>query len=122
LYSLKETYIENCKFMMSRDIVKHLRMLKHNGQYLWQQDFENSGANRILGIEIVISSEMPQLLDKKGIIILADFKSAYNIVDRHDVRLLRDPYTEKPFIKFFATKRVGGDVVNTSAVRILSAV
>lgn len=120
VYSLKEVYIENCKFMMSRDIVKNLRMLKQDGQYLWQQNFESGGASRILGIEVVVSPEMPQLKDKKGIIILADFKSAYNIVDRHDVRLLRDPYTEKPFIKFFATKRVGGDVVNTNALRILS--
>lgn len=120
LYSLKESYIENCKFMMSRDMVKHLRMLKHDGRYLWQQNFENSGSNRILGIEVVVSSDMPKLEDKKAVIVLADFKSAYNIVDRHDIRLLRDPYTEKPFIKFFATKRVGGDVVNSSALRILS--
>ena len=51
-------------------------------------------------------------------IALGDFKSEYKIVDRTGINLMRDPYTEKPFVKFYAVKRVGGDVVNPSAVKL----
>ena len=52
-------------------------------------------------------------------IALADFKSAYKIVDRIGIRVLRDPYTFKPFVKFYSTKRVGGDVINFEAIKLL---
>lgn len=58
-------------------------------------------------------------LDKKGnAIAIGDFKTAYKIVDRSGINIMRDPYTEKPFVKFYAVKRVGGDVVNPKAIKI----
>ena len=58
-------------------------------------------------------------LDKKGnAIAIGDFKTAYKIVDRSGINIMRDPYTEKPFVKFYAVKRVGGDVVNQEAIKI----
>jgi HK97 family phage major capsid protein len=52
-------------------------------------------------------------------VALGDFQSAYQVVDRQGVRILRDPYTDKPFVKFYATKRVGGDVINFEAIKLL---
>ncbi|NCV94367.1 MAG: phage major capsid protein, partial [Burkholderiaceae bacterium] len=53
------------------------------------------------------------------VVAYANWKQAYQIVDRVGIRILRDPYTEKPFIKFYATKRVGGDVANYEAIKLL---
>ena len=61
---------------------------------------------------------MPDVEKDKLAIALGDFKSEYKIVDRTGINLMRDPYTEKPFVKFYAVKRVGGDVVNPSAVKL----
>jgi HK97 family phage major capsid protein len=52
-------------------------------------------------------------------IAFADFKRAYQIVDREGIRILRDPFTDKPFVKFYTTKRVGGDVVNFEAIKLM---
>jgi HK97 family phage major capsid protein len=52
-------------------------------------------------------------------VAVGDFKRAYLIVDRIGIRTLRDPFTSKPFVKFYTTKRVGGEVINTEAVKIL---
>jgi HK97 family phage major capsid protein len=54
--------------------------------------------------------------------MFGDFKRGYQIVDRHDIRILRDPFTHKPFIKFYATKTVGGDIMNENAIRFLKTV
>lgn len=61
---------------------------------------------------------MPDLGADNLAVALGDFKSAYKIVDRSGINIMRDPFTEKPFIKFYAVKRVGGDVVNPSAIKL----
>jgi HK97 family phage major capsid protein len=61
---------------------------------------------------------MPDIGDGKLAIAFGDFRSAYKIVDRQGIYMMRDPYTEKPFVKFYATKRVGADIVNKNAIRL----
>ena len=60
---------------------------------------------------------MPEIKADSLSIAIGDFKSAYKIVDRSGINLLRDPYTDKPFVRFYAVKRVGGDVVNPEAIK-----
>ena len=62
---------------------------------------------------------MPLPIGGNIAIAFADFKASYKIVDRAGIRVLRDPFTEKPFVKFYTTKRVGGDIMNFSAVKLL---
>ncbi len=120
-YSLKEQYSANAKFLLSRDALQHIRMLKSTGtgQYLWQPNYAGDGPDTLLGAEVVECAQMPKVAPNALAVVLADFKQAYQIVDRSDIRVLRDPYTDKPFIKYYATKKVGADVINTSAIRIL---
>ncbi|WP_255359838.1 phage major capsid protein, partial [Wolbachia endosymbiont of Laodelphax striatellus] len=68
----------------------------------------------LMGIPVYQSADMPPTM-----IAVADFKQAYKIVDNRGMRILRDPYTNKPYVRFFVTKRVGGEVVNTSAIKLL---
>ncbi|MFO0110743.1 MAG: phage major capsid protein, partial [Alphaproteobacteria bacterium] len=63
--------------------------------------------------------DMPVVAANSLSVAIADFKRAYLIVDRVGVRMLRDPYTAKPFVRFYATKRVGGEVVNFDAIKLL---
>lgn len=121
-YSLHEQYAVNGKFLMNRSVLQAIRMLKNQstGQYIWQPSLNESGHDTILGCEIVLAADMPAITASGPVVAFADFKAAYHIVDRQSVRILRDPFTDKPFVKFYATKRVGGDVVNAKAIKLLS--
>ncbi len=120
-YSLPHNHTHNAKFLLGYDALQNIRMLKekNSGRYIWQPDFSSKGMNTILGCEIVVSSDMPKVSDITPSVVFGDFKKAYQIVDRHGIRILRDPFTNKPFIKFFATKTVGGGVIDDNAIRFL---
>ena len=68
---------------------------------------------------MALAADMPVPAASSLSIAIADFKRAYLIVDRIGIRTLRDPFTSKPFVKFYTTKRVGGEVVNTDAIKLL---
>jgi len=120
-YSLKEVYAVKAKFLMSRSAVQAVRMLKDttNGKYLWQPGLSLGNADTLLGAEVLQAADMPGLTDGALSVAFGDFSTAYQIVDRDGIRVLRDPFTEKPFVKFYSTKRVGGDVVNFEALKLL---
>lgn len=70
----------------------------------------------IFGIPVVCCANMPNIENDTLPIIVGDLKAGYKIVERSHMNIMRDPYTEKPFVKFYATKRVGGDVFNADAM------
>ncbi|ETO16226.1 HK97 family phage major capsid protein, partial [Reticulomyxa filosa] len=111
-FSLKEIFSVKAKFLMSRDAIQAVRMLKDaiSGKYLWQPGLEANVPDTILGAEVIQSADMPNTSENSLVIAYADFKKAYHVVDRQGIRILRDPYTNKPYVKFYTTKRVGGDV------------
>lgn len=114
-YSLNEYYSKNASFLMNRSTLKDVRLLKsETGQYLWQPSLSLETPDTLMGIPVYQSADMPPTM-----IAVADFKQAYKIVDNRGMRILRDPYTNKPYVRFFVTKRVGGEVVNTSAIKLL---
>ncbi|HJD60222.1 MAG TPA: phage major capsid protein [Rickettsia endosymbiont of Omalisus fontisbellaquei] len=117
--SLKEEYLANATLLMNRITLSEVQKLKDNqGRFIWQQSLSDSFKQTIFGVPVVCSSDMPPI-DKKGnSIAIGDFKAGYKIVDRSGINIMRDPYTEKPFVKFYAVKRVGGDVVNQEAIKI----
>lgn len=120
-YSLPTEYAANATFLMHRNTLQLLRGLKcpKTGHYLWSPGLADKAPDTLLGAPIMECQDMP-LADKDALpIVFADFKTAYRIVDRTGIRMLRDPFTEKPFVKFYATKRVGGDTINHKAVKIL---
>ena len=119
-FSLKSKYTNNAKFLLSREALQQIRLLKNsNGQYLWQAGLSESTPANILGAEFLVSSEMPDVGSGKTPIAFGDFKQGYQIVDRQGIRILRDPYTLKPFVKFYSTKRLGGDVIDSNAIKLL---
>jgi len=120
IYGLKEEYRTNATWAMNRSVEAEVRKLKDGqGNYLWQPDFSQRNGRAILGANIINFEDMPGIASDSLSIAVADWEEAYQIVDRVGIRVLRDPYTGKPFVKFYTTKRVGGGVVNFEAIKLV---
>ena len=119
-YSLKEQYVNRASFVMPRSAVSAIRMLKDetSGAYLWQPALLGGKEDTLMGCPVYQSAYMPELEANSLSIIFGDFKF-YQIVDRKDISILRDPYTAKPYVRFYTTKRVGGDIIRTEAFKML---
>jgi HK97 family phage major capsid protein len=120
-YALKEPYMSRATWMMNRAVVGAARTLKETttGQYLWQPGLAAGQPDTLVGRPVVMANDMPVAATDSLSIAVGDFQSAYTIVDRLGIRTLRDPFTEKPFVKFYTTKRVGGDVTNFEAIKLM---
>lgn len=119
-YSLKDAYMRRASFLMNRTTIQQVRQLKSTtNQYIWQPSLDASAPDTILGVPVFMASDMPVAGAASLSVAVADFKSAYQIVDRQGLSILRDPFTSKPFVMFYATARVGGDVVNFDAIKLM---
>ena len=118
--SLENEYKKNATWVMSRSALRCIQLLKDSsGRYLLQQSLEASPPT-LLGFPIVVDENVPELGEVPSTaIIFGDFSRAYQIVDRNQINVLRDQYSSKPFIEFYATKRTGGDVVNFAALKMV---
>ena len=120
--SLKREYSKNAAWLVSRTAYTKIQQLKDefSRNHIFKYPLGESPAT-LYGYPIFIDDTLPELSSSKGTcsIVFGDFSSAYMIVDRSDINLFRDPYSSKPFVEFFATKRTGGDVVNFDAIRVV---
>jgi len=120
LYSLKAPYRANAVWAMNRSVLRAVRKLKDSdGAYLWQPGIQAGQPSAIMGYPVASFEDMPNLGANSLSIAVADWREAYQIVDRVGIRTLRDPYSSKPYIQFYTTKRVGGDVVNFEAIKLI---
>lgn len=120
-YSLKDAYSKRASFLMNRTVVQSVRLLKQTStnQYLWQPGLASGSPDTLMGVPVYMATDMPVAATNSLSVAVGDFQSGYQIVDRRGIRILRDPFTEKPFVKFYATKRVGGDVINFDAIKLM---
>lgn len=120
VYALKSAYREKAVFMMKRSTLAEVRKLKDgNDNYIWQPDFQMKQGGTLLGFSVVEAEDMPDITAGSLSIAFGDFSAGYQIVDRQGIRILRDSFTAKPYVKFYTTKRVGGDVVNFEAIKLM---
>ncbi len=123
-HALKPPYLPGASWLMSRSTQGSLRMLKdpENHQYLWQPPLAGLLTPTLLGYPIIVCDDIPNLTAATASksIIFGNFKEGYQIVDRTGIRVLRDPYSAKPYVEFYTTRRVGGDVLNFEALKILN--
>lgn len=120
-YALKDEFAKRATFLMHRTTVQAVRLLKEatTNQYLWQPGLAAGTPDTLLGVPVALAADMPTPANDALAVAVGDFKAGYLIVDRIGIRTLRDPYTAKPFVKFYTTKRVGGEVVNSEAIKLL---
>jgi len=120
VYTLKAQYRPNARFVMSRETQAVIRKLKDNmGDYLWQPAIQPGSSPSLIGFPVVEAEDMPQIATGAMAIAFGDFGRGYLVVDRIGLRVLRDPFTVKPYVLFYTTKRVGGGVQDFDAIKLL---
>ena len=120
VYALKAGYRQNAAFVMNRRTQATLRKLKDaDGNYLWQPPAQPGGKAMLMGFPVVEAEDMPDIAADATPIAFGDFARGYLVVDRTGVRVLRDPYSSKPYVLFYTTKRVGGGVQDFDAIKLL---
>lgn len=121
VHALKAGYRANARFMMSNLTVSYVRKLKdERGEYIWQPGLALGQPSTLLSYGIVENEDMPERAADANAVSFGDFKRGYTIVDRIGTRVLRDPYTNKPNVGFYTTKRVGGMLVDSQAIKVLT--
>lgn len=125
VYSLKAAYRQGAVLMMNKLTLAAVRKFKDavDGEYIWTppsgEGIAAGQAGTLLGYGVVENEDMPDIGANALCIAFGDFKRAYTIVDRMGTRVLRDPYSNKPYIHFYTTKRVGGFLADSNAIKLL---
>ncbi len=120
IYALKAGHRQNGSFVMSRRTQGEIRKLKDaDGNYLWQPPARVGDTASLVGFPVAEAEDMPTIAAGATAIAFGDFRSGYLVVDRVGVRVLRDPYSAKPYVLFYTTKRVGGGVQNFEAIKLV---
>jgi HK97 family phage major capsid protein len=120
VYSLKAGYRQNASFVMNRKTQSAIRKLKDDGgNYLWTPPAQAGGRASLMTFPVVEAEDMPDMAADSLSIAFGDFNRGYLVVDRAGVSVLRDPYTAKPYVLFYTTKRVGGGVQDFDAIKLL---
>lgn len=120
VYKLSAPYLPRASWLMPRSVAGAIRKIKGgDGNYVWQISLQTGQPPSLLGFPVFFSEDMPAMGANTLSLAFGDFTEGYTIVDRTGLRVLRDPYTDKPNVKFYLTKRVGGDVVNFDAIKLM---
>jgi HK97 family phage major capsid protein len=120
VHSLKSAYRANASFLMNDLTVAAVRKLKDgDSNYLWQPGAQLGTPSQLLGYSVNTDDNMPDIGAGLFPIAFGDWQRGYTIVDRIGVRMLRDPYSSKPYVLFYTTKRVGGNVSDFAAIKAL---
>jgi len=120
--ALKEAYHANATWLFKRSTNAVLmKLVDGNSRPIFNPQYNQNGGLEmaLLGRPSRFADDVPAVANDANAMIYGDFRQGYTIVDRIGIRVLRDPFTAKPYVKFYTTKRVGGDVVNTEAMKIL---
>lgn len=120
VYTLRKVHRNGAKFMMNNNSLFAIRILKDSeGNYLWRPGLELGQPSSLAGYGVAENEQMPDIAADAKAIAFGNFKRGYTIVDRIGTRILRDPYTKKPFVGFYTTKRTGGMLVDSQAIKLL---
>ncbi len=120
VYALRAGYRQNAAFVMNRKTQGLVRRFKDtNGAYLWQPPASAGAPATLMGFPVVEAEDMPDVAANALSVAFGDFRRGYLVVDRAGVRVLRDPYSAKPYVLFYTTKRVGGGVQDFDAIKLL---
>ncbi|MEL6949126.1 MAG: phage major capsid protein [Pseudomonadota bacterium] len=119
-HTLKAGYRQGAVWMMTSDTLALIRKFKDaDGNFIWRAGIEPGQPDRLLGYPVIEAEQMPAIATNSYSVAFGNFRRGYEIVDRSEVRTLRDPFTAKPYVNFYTTKRVSGAVVNSEAIKLL---
>lgn len=120
VYALGAEYRANATFVMNSKTAGAVRKMKDaDGRFLWSDGLATGEPARLMGYRVLICEDMPDIAANAHAIAFGDFAAGYTIAERPDLRILRDPFSAKPHVLFYASKRVGGDVTDYAAIKLL---
>jgi HK97 family phage major capsid protein len=121
VYAVRAGYRGNAHFVFNRATQSVIRKMKDgDGTYLWQPSAKPGAASTLISFPVAESEDMPDIAAGSHAVAFGDFRRGYLIVDRVGIRVLRDPYSAKPYVLFYTTKRVGGGVQDFEAIKLLA--
>ena len=120
IQALRSPYRQGAVFVMNSSTAARIRKFKTaDGAFLWQPGLVAGQPDTLLGYPVVEAEDMPDVAADSLSIAFGNFRAGYLIAERTETQILRDPFTNKPFVHFYATKRVGGQVSNSEAIKLL---
>ena len=120
VYALEAPYRARATFVMTSKTAGAVRKMKDaDGRFLWSDGLAAAEPARLMGYPVLICEDMPEIAVDSYAIAFGDFSAGYTVAERPDLRILRDPFSAKPHVLFYATKRVGGDVSDFAAIKLL---
>ena len=120
VYALPADYRANASFVMNSKTAGAVRKMKDaDGRFLWSDGLAAAEPARLMGYPVLICEDMPDIAADAHAMAFGDFNAGYTIAERPDLRILRDPFSAKPHVLFYANKRVGGDVTDFAAIKLL---
>jgi HK97 family phage major capsid protein len=120
VYALGADYRANAVFVMNSKTAGAVRKMKDaDGRFLWSDGLAAGEPARLMGYPVQVCEDMPDIAAGAHAIAFGDFRAGYTIAERPDLRILRDPFSAKPHVLFYASKRVGGDVTDFAAIKLL---
>ncbi|HEV2746689.1 MAG TPA: phage major capsid protein [Allosphingosinicella sp.] len=118
--ALRPPYRQGAVFVMNSATAARIRKFKTaDGAFLWQPGLVAGQPDTLLGYPVVEAEDMPDVAADSLSIAFGNFRAGYLIAERAETQILRDPYTHKPFVHFYATKRIGGQVSNSEAIKLM---
>jgi HK97 family phage major capsid protein len=120
VHTLRAPYRQGASWVLNSSTLARLRKLKTtDGAFIWQPGLAGGQPDTLLGYPIVESEDMPDIGPGSLSIAFGNFKAGYLIAERAETTILRDPYSQKPFVSFYALKRIGGAVSNSEAIKLM---
>ncbi|RRH77321.1 phage major capsid protein [Falsigemmobacter faecalis] len=120
VYALNAAYRANATFVMNSKTAGAVRKMKDSdGRFLWSDSLAAGEPARLMGYPVLIAEDMPDIAANSYSIAFGDFHAGYTIAERPDLRVLRDPFSAKPHVLFYASRRVGGDVSDFGAIKLM---
>jgi HK97 family phage major capsid protein len=120
VYALGARYRANATFVMNSKTAGAVRKMKDaEGRFLWADGLAAAEPARLMGYPVLIAEDMPDIAANAYAVAFGDFGAGYTVAERPDLRILRDPFSAKPHVLFYATKRIGGDVSDFAAIKLL---
>jgi HK97 family phage major capsid protein len=117
---LRQPYRQGAVFVMNSSTAAAIRKFKtSDGAFIWQPGLVSGQPATLLGYPVIEAEDMPDIAASSLSVAFGNFKAGYVIAERNATSILRDPFTNKPYVHFYATKRVGGQVVNSEAIKLL---
>ena len=120
VHSLKAGHRQGATWVMNSATLAQVRKFKAaDGSFIWQPGIMDGQPARLLGYPVIEAEDMPDIAANAFPVAFGNFRNGYLIAERSSTAILRDPYTNKPFVHFYATKRIGGQVLDSDAIKLL---